>query len=51
VIAQTRDARPHARLVLVPVVPRFDDLGLDGVKDDVEGLDRVLLGRVGRVEV
>jgi hypothetical protein len=51
VVAQARRARPHFGLVLVPVVPRFDDLGFDGAQDGVEGLDRVFSWGVGSIEV
>lgn len=37
--------------MLVPMVTRLDDLGLDGGQDHVEGLDGVLVWRMRRVEV
>ena len=44
-------AGPHAGLVLVPVVPPLEDLGLDGVLDDLEGLEGLLGGGMRVVEL
>ena len=51
VIRKTTSSGPHARLVLEPVVTRLEDLGLDGVLDDLEGLEGLLGRRVGVVEL
>lgn len=44
-------AGPHAGLVYVPVVARLDDLGLDLVLNDLEGLKGLLGGCMRRVEL
>lgn len=44
-------AGPHAGLVYVPVVARLDDLGLDLVLDDLEGLKGLLGGCMRRVQL
>jgi len=43
-VAELSSASPHAWLMLVPVVPRFDDLGFDLSQNDIERIDGVLLG-------
>ena len=50
-VTQPRRARPHPGLVLVPVMPRFDDRGLDFGQDVVERLYRVLAWWVWLVEL
>ena len=44
-------ARPHLGLVQVPVVTGLEDLGLDLVLDDLEGLYGLLGGTMGRVQL
>ena len=51
VVCHALCARPHTGLVLVPVVARLEDLGLDGVLDDLEGLEGLLRRGMGGVEV
>ena len=50
-IGDAFSARPHARLMLEPVVTRLEDFGLDGVLDDLEGLEGLLGGRMRCVQV
>ena len=50
-VGDTVRARPHTRLVLIPVVTRFEDLGLDLVLDDLEGLYGLLGRTMGRVQL
>lgn len=50
-IGDTGSAGPHARLVYVPVVARLEDLGLDLVLDDLEGLKGLLGGCMRRVQL
>ena len=49
-VGHTVRTRPHAGLVLVPVVARLEDLRLDGVLDNLESLEGLLGGRVRVVE-
>ena len=50
-VAQSYDARPQLWFMLVPVVARLDDFGLDLVHYDVESLHGFGGWRVGCVEV
>lgn len=43
-ICDALDARPHLRLVLVPVPSRYFDLMLDCVLDGCKGLDGLVVG-------
>lgn len=49
-VAHAIRARPHARLMLVPVAPRSNDRVSDVVLDVVEGFDRVRMRSMGRVQ-
>lgn len=50
-VGQPRRTRPHLGLMLIPMMPRPDDFGLDIVQDDVEGLDSLDGRRMRRVEM
>ena len=48
-VGEASCARPHPRLVLVPVVSRLDDFMFDSMKRGLEKLLRCFLGRVGGI--
>lgn len=50
-IGDTGSAGPHAGLVYVPVMARLQDLSLDLVLDDLEGLEGLLGGCMRRVQL
>lgn len=50
-VGQPRRTCPHLGLMPIPVVPPLDDIGLDVVQDDIEGLDGLLCRAVRGVQV
>ena len=50
-IGHALGTRPHGRLVLIPIMAGFEDLRLDGVLDNLEGLEGLLGGRMRCVQV